>query len=347
MLACAAVLGSNCPAWAAGEAEFAEGLKLYGQKNYKQAQLLIRKSIDNGNQSATALLYYAHTFMALGQYELAGQVYKTVHEKYITQPEAAVAARGVAVANEKLALQPPKANAGKGAAVMAAAVNTRARLSTAGTAGANAPVGNASGLAVRIIIIPPRGKHQAVSAAGIKAVREAVSCLPPHIREQLDSLGASILVAPNLIDVWPEAANELPEDKDALTLAEQPGRIYGKEMCVYERPKVRGTLDLGAARNPRLLKHNILNMCFQLMDGDGMAFSSSPEFLKAFELDKQAVPDSMHARLAGFLKEDAWGARETCAELTGAMLGGGNEYTDDLYRYFPHSRACLKEWLRI
>lgn len=89
----------------------------------------------------------------------------------------------------------------------------------------------------RIVVNPPAFHHPPVSNASIQAVKNAILALPAPLRKKLDENGARVIIAPNMIDRWPESIKDLPEQDPQPTLAEQPGRIYGLDMCVYERPK--------------------------------------------------------------------------------------------------------------
>lgn len=206
-----------------------------------------------------------------------------------------------------------------------------------------APGADTSTLMSRIVINPPGFNHPAVSEATIQAVKNAINALPPEQRKKLDQNGARVIVSPNMIDRWPESVKDLPEaEKSPLpTLAEQPGRIYGVDMCVYERPKKRGTTDLGEARQPAYIQLQVGDMCFQVLDGDAMVLSKDPELRKEYDADKKAIAPIDQAKVAEFTKPDDWGPRETCAELFGSMMGGRNENTDNLFKNFPR----VKKWL--
>jgi len=67
-------------------------------------------------------------------------------------------------------------------------------------------------------------------------------------------------------------------------------------MCVYERPKKRGTTDLGPARAPAYIQLQVGDMLFQVLDGDAMTLSKDPELRKEYEADKTAMPAEAHAR---------------------------------------------------
>ena len=193
----------------------------------------------------------------------------------------------------------------------------------------------------RIVVNPPAFNHPPVSQASIQAVKQAILALPAPLRKQLDENGARVIIAPNMIDRWPESIKDLPENDPQPTLAEQPGRIYGLDMCVYERPKKRGTSELGPAREPAYIQLQVGDMCFQVLDGDTMVLSKDPDLRKEYEADKRAIPDAAQAKVAEFTKLDDWGPRETCAEMFGSMMGGRDENTDNLYKYFPR----VKQWL--
>ncbi len=193
----------------------------------------------------------------------------------------------------------------------------------------------------RIVVNPPAFNHPAVSEASIQAVRDAILAMPPALRMKLDQSAARVIIAPNMIDRWPDSVKDLNEEDLQPTLAEQPGRIYGADMCVYERPKKRGTTDLGPARTPAYIQLQVGDMCFQVLDGDAMTISKDPDLRKEYEADKSQIPSDAKAKVAEFTKLDDWGARETCAEMFGSMMGGRNENTDNLYKYFPR----VKKWL--
>lgn len=203
-----------------------------------------------------------------------------------------------------------------------------------------------STLQERIYITAPLMNHEPVKQESIEAINEAVKCLPEKIRKTLDQFGASISLSPNLIDKWPDAVDTLPEDSPAPNFAELPGRIYGSDMNIYERKKLRGTTKLSKPRKPSELKHTALNMCVQVYD-DATGFTKSEALRSVYNEDKKNVSGKDRVKLATFLKNDDWGPRETCAETGASLLGGGNEYTKDLYRCFPKTRAWLEKNLYI
>ena len=211
-----------------------------------------------------------------------------------------------------------------------------------------APPANTTTLLSRIVVNPPAFKHPAVSLASIQAVKNAINALPAPLRTKLDQSEARVIISPNMTDRWPESMKEQPEaEKDPNpTLAEQPGRIYGLDMCVYERPKKRGSTELGAARKPEYIQLQVGDMCFQVLD-DMMILSKDPGLRKEWNEDKKFIPPDVQPKVANFTKLDDWGPRETCAEMFGSMMGGRNENTDNLYKYFPRVKKWLVKRLEI
>lgn len=199
-----------------------------------------------------------------------------------------------------------------------------------------------STLLSRIVVNAPAFNHPAVSEASIQGVKNAILALPEPLRTKLDQSEARVIISPNMIDRWPDSVKDLPEAEKfpAPTLAEQPGRIYGLDMCVYERPKKRGKTDLGEARKPEYIQLQVGDMCFQILD-DMMTLSKDPALRKEWNEDKKHIPADVQPKVANFMKLDDWGPRETCAEMFGSMMGGRDENTDNLYKYFPR----VKKWL--
>jgi hypothetical protein len=308
-----------------GQGEYDAGVKAYKAKDYKGASDHFAAALKQGKQSPTLWLYCGHCFAGMGQTQRAYQAYEVVVKSFGGTSEATTAAQLM----EKIKPSAPAATGSAGGA-------TPAPLATPG----------ATGLAARIIVIAPLFHHEPVSQQSIAAVKDAIAALPPHLRKLLDDNGTAAVIAPNIIDRWPESLKDLPEEDPAETMAELPGRIYGKEMCVYERAKVRHSTNLKAARPPRFIKQQILNMCFQQLD-DLKSISKDPALRAEWEADKERVPENVAPKLATFMKADDWGPRETCSELTGAMLGAGDDNTDLLYRYFTRTKNILATKLGI
>lgn len=315
------------PAMAGGEAEFKRGVALYKAKRYQEAAAYLEKALASGCGASDCYLYLGKAHYGAGNSTMAIKRFGEAAEAFKGLPAGDIAQKMV----QRLDPQ------GKFVKPTAKASTTKAAAPTQKVY---------SGLAGRISVTPPHFGHKPVSQATIKAIRDAVLNLPPHLRKLLEDAGASISVSPNMIDKWPDSIKDLPENSPTLNLAEVPGRIYGKEMNIYESAKVRGSTALKQARPPSMMRHTVLNESVQILD-DIMNISGDPELRKLYEKDKQRVPDSARAKLATFLKNDDWGPRETCAEMGAAMLGGGDEFTADLYRYFPNTKAWLKTKLGI
>lgn len=329
----AGVLASSlfclAPCLAAGNKEFTAGVNSYKAKDYKKAADHFGKSIQMGQKTAIVWLYSGHCFAALGQYQRAIQTYEIVTKSFAGTAEATAASQAIDSLKAKMNPQPavPAASDGKKSATPP-------------------PPAGADGLMGRIDITPPKFGHPAVSQGSVTAARDAIAALPKPLRKMLDESDARVILSPNMIDRWPESLKDLPENDPAPTMAELPGRIYGKDMCVYERPKSRGSTGLKEARPPKFIRLQVGNMCFQLLD-DMMTLSRDPGLRKEWQADKENIPSNVADRLATFMKDDDWGPRETCSELFGSMLGGFDENTDLLYRYFPKTKAWLSKKLGV
>lgn len=326
ILALALLIGA--PVSAATTKDYEAGVKAYNAKNYKGAADLFGKAIGKGEKGAMVWLYSGHCFAALGQYQRALKTYEIVCNSFKGSPEANAA---------RLASEAITAKMGAPAAAAPAAPGAAPAVPTG-------PVNE--GLMGRIVITPPQFGHPPVSQGAVTAAREAIGSLPKPLRKMLDDSDAKVILSPNMIDRWPDSIKDLPENDAAPTLAELPGRIYGKDMCVYERAKSRGSTGLKEARPPKFIRLQVGNMCFQLLD-DMMTLSKDPALREQWQADKASIPENMDEKLATFMKEDDWGPRETCSELFGSMLGGYDDNTEALYRYFPRTKAWLAKKLGV
>ena len=315
------------PLEAANDNEFTAGVKDYAAKNFKGASDHFGKSIQGGNKTASVWLYSAHCFVAMGQYKRALQTYEIIAQSFKGTSEAATAEKSIDSLRSRLG--------------MPVAAPSQAATAPAGgaTATSTATAGE-EGLMARVDIVAPKFGHPPVSAASIKAIKDAIGALPAPLRKKLDDIPeAHVTLSPNLIDRWPDTVKEAP-DESGVDLSTQPGRIYGKDMSIYERSRISGTTSLKDPRPPKHLRQTTLNMCFQLLD-DNMVISKDPALRTEWEADKATISSPMSETLATFMKEDDWGPRETCSELFGFMLGGYNDMTENVLRHFPRT----KKWL--
>ncbi|MFA7337773.1 MAG: hypothetical protein WC028_13375 [Candidatus Obscuribacterales bacterium] len=316
------------PLVAANDSEYSAGVKDYALKNFKGASDHFGKSIQGGNKSASVWLYSAHCFVAMGQYKRALQTYEIIAQSFKGTSEATTAEKSIDSLRSRLGLP--------------AAATAQAAAPAGGAAGTSTATAGDEGLMARVDIIPPKFGHPPVSPASIKAVKDAIAALPTPLRKKLDDTAeAHVTLSPNLIDRWPDTAKEGP-DESGVDLAALPGRIYGKDMSIYERARISGTTSLSDPRPPKHLRQTTLNMCFQLLD-DNMVISKDPALRKEWEADKASISSPMSETLATFMKEDDWGPRETCSELFGFMLGGYNDMTENVLRFFPRT----KKWLAV
>lgn len=326
-----------------GQEEYDAGRLAYHHKNYKGAEGHFSRSIQAGNRTPAVWLYAGHTFMALGQPERAIKTYETLIKNFKDSVEAKSAIDSMNLAKQAIEKQsaPP-------IAAPAPESEPSKKVATAAVPAATASA--EKGLKDRIIVHPAKFGHTPVSQRSLKAIHEAVANLPPALRKRLDESDATINIAPNMIDRWPDAINdelEKSEGEEAPTLAEVPGRIYGHDMYVYERPKERGSTNLKSVRSAAEIKHTVYNECFQVLD-EFMTVCKDQAVQAAYEADKAAVPESYRAKLGTFLKDDEWGAKETCSVLAAEMFGQGDEnFSADLNRCFPKTKKALQKKLGL
>jgi hypothetical protein len=316
----------------APDPEFDAGMISFKANDFKTAVAHFGKAIAGGNRSAAVYLFSGHCFLQMNETQRALKTYEIVTTSFKDSPEAKTAADVIKLVNARSANY---AQTEKGAKT------TTKSAAVPGAAGApNVTPSAQPTLLSRSIVVAPLFNHPKVSQATIDAQQQAIAALPAALRKRLDDSDARIFLSPNVIDRWPETLKDLNEDGVEPTVCEAPGRIYGHEMMVYERPKQRHSNDLLAARAPSFIRLQVGNMCFQVLD-EFMTISKSAALREQWELDKMHIPESVASTVARFTNPDDWGPKETCAELFGALIGGRDENTDNLYRYFPHTKRYL------
>ncbi len=199
----------------------------------------------------------------------------------------------------------------------------------------------------RIIVIPPQFDHPAVSEGTINTVRRVVGELPPNIYEILTKGNATVNVAPNITDRWPEMLQG-QLDSQGLFLAQDAARCYDQNVYIYERKIIAGTKQLGdIAFDADSVRNVLLHELGHATDVSSGTFTKTPEFLALHQKDMDAMSDDVKHRLWYYTKPGYTGAREAFAETFAGLLGANGKDTDEVRANFPNIRAYAKDKLKI
>jgi hypothetical protein len=311
--------------------EYAQAIEAYKKKDYPTASKLFWKSITDGNGTAAAWLYMAHSKAGEGDLPEARRMYKSVVDIYKNTPEATAAASFIKRIDDKTWHPGPPGGPAKPVANASAVVA--------------AP---AVGFRARIEVIAPRDSHPKVSAATISTIRLAVDRLPKSIYKILDAGGARVFIGPNIIDKWPNSLNDIKPGQKELTLAEEPGRTYGRDIHIYERSvTTQGSRELGEARGMTEIEANFLHEVGHALDDCLGVYSKDHDLQGRYRMDCEALGDDAKSALSYYLQPGDAGPAEACAESVCILLGGEHKEKDRFNRSFPRTEAWVKAKLKL
>lgn len=309
---------------------YKEGVEAYQKKDYSAAADKFWASINAGNSSAIPWLYMGHARMGMKDWIEADKAYRMVVKLFPNSPEAQLATQCVKNLVVQLKNMPPAAKTPPVAPPPAASAP-------------KAATGNL--MLQKINIIAPKGNHPAVSQLMIRSVQLAVQRLPARFDRLIADGGARIFIAPNILDKWPEAVNDVKNGTD-IPLSQEIARCYGRDMYIYERPATeKGGTALGAARSSDTIQWVTLNQLCHAIDDCSGTYSKDPKVVAIYTEEKEGVFDDMKGELAEYIGEG--GCSETCAELLTGMFGGQGEHTTKVFAHFPRTRDWLKAKLKL
>lgn len=197
---------------------------------------------------------------------------------------------------------------------------------------------NTKHLRDRIAVVPPLLDHPPVSPITVEAVRRAIDKLPAPIYDLLDKSGATITLAPNIIDKWPDAGDLAKPFVQDQTLGEEPGRTYGRDLYLYEREKVRGSTQLKEAQSPEFVVSILYQLLGHALDDVLGLPSNDPAFREALANDKENMTSAERESLSYFLVP-----MECFAECAGSAIGGRKGTA----RHFPQASAWVRRKLSL
>jgi len=333
------------------EDEYARGVAAYLKRDYKTAGDLFWQSITDGNPSAVVWLYKAHSDAGMGNVEEAHKKYESVVSIFKGTEEAKVAAAYIKLLDSKRWNPAPAKPTTPDTKVVATATSVSAQAPAPPKPVTPPPVAgspNAANLISRIVVIPPTGNHVKVSGPTVATVKAAIEALPRPILKTLDEGGVKINIGPNIIDKWPDSIKIPKPPETELTLAEEPGRTYGRDIYIYERAVVApGVTALGDARSQTDIRSNFLHEVGHALDDCTGVYSKNSDLQRQYHMDCDAMTEENKAFLCYFLQVGDGGPAEACAETVMVLLGGTHNYTDLFNKCFPRTRLWVKSKLSL
>lgn len=203
--------------------------------------------------------------------------------------------------------------------------------------------------------------HPDVSTAFYGVVKEGLRTIPSSVWQKLSNYGCRVMLAPHVVDVMSEKANQHPRgykegktyrnvpaiyftERKYITIAEFYFNEEGKELR-NNNPAETACHETGHAFDDCL--GHLLSTSSTIYP----LFSHGEEFSAAYAKDIPGIPVSDHARLHYYLQSGKAGQEELFAELFSIFFDQSAQVqgSDDelIERCFPHSIALMKSKLGI
>lgn len=193
----------------------------------------------------------------------------------------------------------------------------------------------------RIIIVPPKFGHTPVSSATISTVRSVVSRLPGKIYKILNDGGATINLAPNIIDKWPGSGDGSKPNVSNTTMGEEGGRTYDHDVHVYEREAVRNSNELKEVRDQSEIYNCVLHELGHAIDDCLGIYSKTKPFVDAHKQDCESMPTKA---VSSYYTNDV---SEAVAEVTAYLLGGNDSNANAAGTHFTRLKPLIKTKLGL
>ncbi|MCA9804890.1 MAG: tetratricopeptide repeat protein [Cyanobacteria bacterium HKST-UBA02] len=193
----------------------------------------------------------------------------------------------------------------------------------------------------RLVIVEPVLDHPPVRQITISTVRNLMSSLPANIYTVLSQGGATVNLAPNITDRWPEMLDTQMSAQSAH-LADAAARTYDHDIYIYERPIVPGSKRLS---DEPFTMEGVTNVFYHelghaLDDCSGL-YSGTDEVLRIHRSDVAKMTVDTRKALEYYTQDGAKGASEACAEVFAGLMGAQGKDTENVANNFP----ALRQWM--
>ncbi|MBX3073235.1 hypothetical protein KF913_04900 [Candidatus Obscuribacterales bacterium] len=198
----------------------------------------------------------------------------------------------------------------------------------------------------RIRVIAPKFGHAPVRAETVATAKDVLEKLPPKVYNLLEEGGASINLAPNIEDNWPGSGDGLrPGDLD-MTMGEEGGRCYGRDVWVYEAKKVRGSEELKRPRSQETIRGTLCQILGHAINDCMGVMTKNDELTRLYNEDLDNIPASKEDEYVEELNRNHDTRALGCSSIIGVLIGGP-DWHDGLLKDFPRTTAYLKKRLEI
>jgi tetratricopeptide (TPR) repeat protein len=301
--------------------EFQKGVSAYKKQQYKEAADIFEQLITNKKGNATAWLYLGHARYASGNQTAAAYAYKVIKNSYPGTPEAKLA--------EQCMQKLETSTAPKTSSVPSTQPSSLAYLQD------------------RLEVVQPQYGHVAVTAANVKAIKEAIRNLPANVGKILKNSETSFCISPTMEERFPNFLRQEREGFPGRTNATVGGLVNNNVVHVFQSKCDETTNRPLEVRTADDLAGTFLHECGHALDADLAYYARSDDFRRAYYSDLDEMPESVNSKIRSFSQKTAFSQSEACAELTSILLGGNRPNADELKTYLPKTVKVIKAQLGL
>ncbi|MDZ4837990.1 MAG: retroviral-like aspartic protease family protein [Candidatus Melainabacteria bacterium] len=192
----------------------------------------------------------------------------------------------------------------------------------------------------RINIVPPAAGHPSVNSSTVGALRSVISRLPSNVYALLEESGATVTVAPNISDKWPERRNQSKPGMERITLDQDCGLTEGRDIYIFERPsKDIGGKDLDEPFETAKLHEELISQFAQAIN-NYLGVSNEKAFVTSYDTESGAILHDDKHRMDYYLQPGGEGAKVVCSAAITGILGGDHDALVD--KHFPKTKLWVK-----
>ncbi len=206
---------------------------------------------------------------------------------------------------------------------------------------------NSGPLLDRIRVIAPKFGHAPVRAATVETCKSVLRKLPSKIYTLLEDGGATINLAPNIEDNWPGTGDDQRPGVLNVTMGEESGRCYGRDVWLYESEKVRGSHKLKPARSQDEMKTHLYQLLGHAVNDCMGVVTNKIELTKLYAEDLDKMPYWAKFEFPEERVKNADARALGCSEIIGVLISGEDYHLYPVLKAFPRTSKFLKKELKI
>lgn len=196
-------------------------------------------------------------------------------------------------------------------------------------------------------MIPPKFGHAPVRKETVATARDVLQRLPSKIYTLLEDGGASINIAPNIEDNWPGTGDDERPGILDVTLGEEGGRCYGRDVWVYEAAKVRGSHKLKPARSQERMRESMYQLLGHAINDCMGVVTEKEELASLYDKDIEHMPFLARHEYIEERITTADARALGCSEIIGVLISGNDPHLYPIQKVFPRTTTYLKTALLL